>query len=146
MHDMLPRLHSDFVTTGDLRVQLVIVPLKKYPNSMLESSALLCATAMEKGQAMHDAIRTAKLRDRKSLITLAKKIALQTAQFTKCLDAKETKNLLADQQAFINDHAVTLIPTFMLGGSTPLTTGEETRVGLPSYPDLRGWIRERLAR
>ncbi len=144
MRDMLPRLKSDFMTSGKLRVQLVIVPLKKYPNSTLEASALLCATVLEKGQLMEEAMRNAtplddprgKLRDRKSLLALAKKIELSTKQFTACLDAKETKNLLAEQQDFINQHDVTLIPAFLIG--------DEKRVGLPSYADLRGWIRERL--
>lgn len=143
MRDMLPRLGNDFVAAGDLRVQLVIVPLKKYPNSVLESSALLCSTVMEKGQGMHEAIRSAKLparpaggRDRKSLLALAKKMELPIKQFTTCLDSKETKKLLADQQAFINDNTVTLIPTFMIG--------TDRITGLPSYADLRGWVREKL--
>lgn len=137
MREMFPRLQSDFMMNGNLRVQFVIVPLKKYPNSVLEASALLCATVLEKGREMDDAMRIAKLRDRKSLIALAKKTGLQTAQFTKCLDSKETKALLAQQQAFINEHDVTLIPAFILN--------EEKRFGLPLYADLRGWIKDQLA-
>ena len=133
MRDMLPRLETDFMTNGKLRVQLIIVPLKKYPNSTLEASALLCATALEKGQLMEEVMRESTLRDRKSLIALAKEIALPVKQFTVCLDAKETKNLLAEQQDFIHQHDVTLIPAFLIG--------EEKKVGLLSYPDLRGWIR-----
>ncbi len=135
MRDMLPSLESDFMVSGKLRVQFMIVPLKKHPNSALESSALLCATALEKGQAMHEAMRNAKLRDRKSLLALAKKIELPAKQFATCLDAKETKNLLEQQKALIQEHAVTLIPTFMLEG--------EKKIGLPSYADLRGWIRSK---
>lgn len=137
MRDMLPRLESDFMMSGKLRIQFVIVPLKKYPNSVLEASSLLCATVLEKGQVMHEALRNASLRDRTSLLALSKKLKLPTKQFTTCLNAKETKSLLAEQQAFINEHDMTLIPAFFIG--------EERKIGLPSYADLRGWIRERLA-
>ncbi len=136
--DMLPKLLSDFVAQGKLDIGIMVVPLKKYPNSSLEAAALLCAAAHGKGLAMHEVLTDAKTRDRKSLQSMAKTLGMTVKEFTKCLDSKETKNLLADQQAFINEHAVTLIPAFILN--------EEKRVGLPLYADLRGWIKEQLAR
>lgn len=137
MRDLLPQLETDLIATGKLRLQFVLVPLKKYPNSTAEAASLLCAAVLGKGQMMDAAMREAPLRDRKSLLALAKKIALPAKEFTACLDAKETKNLLAAQQSFINDHGVTLIPAFMINN--------EKLTGLPSYADLRGWINERLA-
>lgn len=138
MRDQFPKLETEFMTNGTLRVQFVIVPLKKYPNSVLEASALICATAMDKGRAMDEAIRNANLRDRKSILALAKKIGLSVPQFTTCLGSKETKDVLNEQQTLITGHAITLIPTLILNG--------EQKTGLPSYADLRGWIREQLAR
>ena len=143
MRDMFPRLQSDYMNDGRLRMQIVIVPLKKYPNSSLEASGLLCASALEKGQVMHEALRTANVYDRKSLLTLAKKLQLPAKQFAACLSAKETNNLLEQQKSFIQEQTVTLIPTFLLNVSTPLNTGSEKRVGLMFYPDLRGWIRSK---
>ena len=131
--DMLPQLCGDFMNDGVLRVQIIIVPLKKYPNSSLEASALLCGTTFENGQEMHAALLEARVRDRTSILAWAKKLQLPVKDFTKCLDAKETKNLLAQQQAFITQQDVTLIPTFILDG--------EKHVGLPTFADLRGWIR-----
>lgn len=143
MRDMLPRLENDFMIAGKLRMQIVIVPLKKYPHSTLEASALLCASALEQGQVMHEALRSANIYDRKSLLALAKKIELPMKPFTDCLDAKETNNLLEQQKAFIQEQNVTLIPTFLLNVSTPLNAGSEKRVGLLSYADLRGWIQSK---
>lgn len=138
MRSMMPRLESDFIAGGKLRVRFVIVPLNKYPNSALEASSLLCAAALDKGLAIHEKMLGSGLRNRQSLSALAKAIGLPAGQFTACLDAKETKNLLAEQQEFINELGMTLIPAFFLDG--------EKKTGLPSYPDLRGWIRERIAR
>lgn len=138
MRSMVPRLESDFIASGKLRVRFVIVPLNKYPNSAIEASSLLCAAALDKGWAMHEKMLGSKLRDRKSLSALVKTIGLPAGQFTTCLDSKETKNLLAQQQEFIADRGVTLIPAFLLD--------DEQKTGLPPYPDLRGWINERLAR
>lgn len=138
MRSMMPRLESDFIAGGKLRVRFVTVPLNKYPNSALEASSLLCAAALDKGLAMHEKMLSSSLRDRKSLSALAKTIGLPAVQFTTCLDSKETKNLLAQQQEFIADRGVTLIPAFLLD--------DEKKTGLPSYPDLRGWIREWMAR
>lgn len=131
--DMLPRLRHEFLRADSLKLRIVITPLKKYQNSALEVSTLLCASALGKGQGMHDALTAAKLRDRKSLLALGKTFELPAKEFIACLDAPETKRLLAEQQEFIQAHDVTLIPTFLLNG--------ERQTGLPSYADLRGWIR-----
>ncbi|NOS67834.1 MAG: thioredoxin domain-containing protein [Candidatus Peribacteraceae bacterium] len=135
--EMLPRVLEEFVVPGKLSVQIAIVPLKKYPNSALEASALLCAAAEGKGLLMHEELTETAVRDRKSLTAIAKKLALPAQTFAKCLDSKETKASLAGQQALITEQGVTLIPQFLLG--------TEKKTGLPSYADLRGWIREQLA-
>ncbi|MSR86777.1 hypothetical protein EXS70_01235 [Candidatus Peribacteria bacterium] len=140
--DLLPRLKEEFVNDGMLRVRFVPTPLKKYPNSALEASAILCASVLGKGNEMHAAMTTAKLRDRKSLITLAISLKIPAADFTKCLAAKETKKLLAQQQALVTERNVTLIPTFIL--TSAATASGETITGLPSYADLRGWIRKEI--
>ena len=137
-NDMLPQLESDFVRTGNLKLQIVVTPLKKYPNSPLEASALLCGTALGKGAEMHAALLPVTLHDRKSILALAKKLALPTKDFTSCLSAKETKALLTRQQEMTAAQGVTLIPTFILNG--------EKRVGLPSSADMRGWVQENVSR
>ncbi len=135
---MLPRLLEEFVIPGKLEIQIVIVPLKKYPNSALEASALLCAAAEGKGLLMHQELTTATARDRKAILAIAKKLVLPTQSFTRCLDAKETKTALAGQQTLIAERGVTLIPEFLING--------DKITGLPSYADLRGWINEGLAK
>lgn len=135
---MFQRLADEFLASGRLNMQIAIVPLKKYPDSAVQAAALLCSTAQEKGLAMLNILTGTTTHDRKSVIALAKTIGLPQKAFITCLDSKETKNILATQQGLIAEHGVTLIPEFLLD--------TEKKVGLPSYADLRGWIRERLAR
>ena len=131
--DMLPALEKEFVATGRLKLRTMITPLKKYPNSGLEASALVCSTALGKGQGMWNALSDAKLRDRASILNLLKKLDISKKEFSKCLDAKETKATLDQQAEFVHTNDVTLIPTFILNG--------EKEIGLMSYADLHGWIR-----
>lgn len=131
--EMEGRIRREFVENGTLRMRIVAMPLVKYPNSILEASALLCATALGKGHKMHDWLTTTTLRPRAAILAHAKILGLSTTEFTKCLDAQETKDLLAQQKEFAAAANITLVPTFILN--------DETRTGLPSYADLRGWIR-----
>ncbi len=149
---MLPEVLEEFVREGALRVRLVITPLKKYPNSAAEAAALLCATTSGKGREMFDALTASPLRDRKTILALAKKLELPTKEFTACLDAKETKRLLGEQAEFISSRDVTLIPAFSLEttDTLPLASGSgsyryELRTGLPSAPDFRGWVKDILS-
>ncbi len=130
--DMLEPLQQEFMDDGSLKMQIVIIPLQKYKNSLLEAAALTCGTVLGKGQEIHTALIKAPLRDRKSLLAFAKKLTLSEKEFGKCLDAKETKALLEQQKELIDSNQVTLIPAFMLNN--------QRQTGLPSSADLRGWI------
>jgi prepilin-type N-terminal cleavage/methylation domain-containing protein len=130
-------LKNDFVATGDVKIRIVIVPLKKYPNSVFESSALLCATQQKHGEAMHLALGSS-VRDRKTVIALATKLGLNIKTFPTCLGTKETKATLKEQADLVTQKNVTLIPALDLNG--------EMKVGLQSYADLRGWILDMLKR
>lgn len=135
--DMLPRLESEFIAKGLLAVRPVITPLKKYPNSALEAAALICGNVLGRGWELWDALNAAALRDRAAILSVGKKLAIPAKDFSRCLEARETQALLAQQRDFIAEHGVTLIPTFLLNG--------RKQIGLPSYAELRGWIRETMA-
>lgn len=135
--DMLPRLESEFIAKGLLAVRPVITPLKKYPNSALEAAALICGNVLGKGWELWDALNAAASRDRTAILSVGKKLGIPAKDFTRCIDARETQALLAQQRDFIAANGVTLIPTFLLNG--------QKQIGLPSFAELRGWIREALA-
>jgi protein-disulfide isomerase len=129
--EQLERLLSDFVETGDLRIQTMIVPLKKYPSSTLQASALVCAAERGKGSDMLRALFDAETLDAKSLPRITKALALDTT-FTDCVASPKTAGTVAWQAALAANDQVTLVPTFAIG--------KERQTGLPAYPDLRGWI------
>ena len=127
-------LEREFVDPGILRVRTVIVPLKKYSSSAVDRAALLCAGAFEKGKGMFAALTDADVHTRKTIAAMAQTLGIPGKQFSSCLDAKETEDLLGSQAEFISGHSVTLLPALLLD--------EELRIGLPTSADLRGWIRE----
>ena len=129
-------LAEEFIDPGLLKVQIVVTPLKKYPNSALEASTLLCAAKQNKGVAMHQRMHELALRDRKTLIAAADKLAVGKT-FTPCLVSQETKDALAKQAEMIAALNVTLIPAFFMN--------DESIVGLPTYTELRGWINAKLS-
>lgn len=135
--DMLPRLESEFIAKGLLAVRPVITPLKKYPNSALEAAALICGNVLGRGWELWDALNAAASRDRAAILSIGKKLTIPAKDFARCLEARETQSLLAQQRDFIAGNGVTLIPTFLLNG--------QKQIGLPSFAELRGWIREALA-
>lgn len=147
---MLGNLQDEFVRNGSLKIRMIIVPLFKYPNSALEAAALICGTVLGKGQDMNDALFSTALRTRPALLKIAAKLKLSAKSFTSCLDSKETKRLLAQQLELIHARNVTLIPTFTLARSNQDLSatgsgalGIEQQTGLPSLPDMRGWILEK---
>lgn len=142
MRDVLPKMEQEFLATGDLKVRILPAPLKKYPNSALEAAALTCGAVLARGQVINAALTDAATRDRKFLMTLPKQLDIPAADFTKCLDAPETKALVEQQRIFAESHGVTLLPTFMVVGhdDPPLSSSAKSIVGLPSYADLRGWL------
>lgn len=128
----LPRLERELVDDGRLRIEFIITPFKKFPNSAVEAAALYCAAKQGRGRAALEALTNLSVHDRKAVLALSPRLTLNAKEFTACIDAAETKALVEAQQ----DSSMTLIPTFMIG--------TERITGLPLYPDLRGWIREKI--
>lgn len=144
--EFLPRLERELISQGKLRIQTLITPLNKYPNSALEASALHCATKQGKGKEMHAALTTATARTRPALLAIAKNLKADVPVFQSCLADAATKTALEEQQQIIQGLNVTLIPTFVLyekqpGQDQPYMQSK-TITGLPQYPDLRGMIEE----
>ncbi len=131
-----PQLKHDYIDTGIVREQVVLLPLKKYPSSALEAAAVLCAAKQGKGMAMHEALFTQQLRDRKNIVLRAKGLQLKEKAFSECLDAPETALSLKEQEALIQSLGVSVIPTVLMNG-------QELR-GLPKYPDIRGWLETQI--
>jgi protein-disulfide isomerase len=128
--EMFPNLREEFIDTGRLKVRFIIRPLAKYPNGIPARQALLCAARQNRGWEMHLGLTGQS--DRSSAASLAAIIGLDAETFTACQAGDELAGWLERQDAVTEELGVDLLPTFFLNG--------EKQTGLPSYPDLRGWI------
>lgn len=134
--EQFPQLHRDFITQGNLRLQISILPLKKYTGSEDAALGLLCAATQGKGIPMHELLFTLGAPSRETLLSEAATLELDLNLFTQCLDSPDTLRTLERQRSFARSLDVTLVPTFFLNG--------EKSVGLPYYADLKGMIEEKL--
>ena len=134
--DHFPKLHRDFIEQGKLKLQIGILPLKKYIDSEAAAKGLLCAATQSKAMPMHELLFELGARDRDVLQTHAQNLELDTELFTQCLDSPDTQKTIDRQKSIARSLDVTLVPTFFLNG--------EKSVGLPYYADLRGMIEAQL--
>lgn len=131
-----PKLHKEFIEPGKLRLQIGILPLKKYEDSAFAGKALLCAATQGKAIPMHDFLLEVGVSDRTLLMKHAEALELDVELYTACLESEDTQSTLDRQQSVARTLNVTLVPTFFLDG--------EKSVGLPYYADLRGMIEEHI--
>ena len=130
------KLREDFIAPGHLKVQIVILPLEKYPHSEVAAKATICAGQAGKGVSMHETLTSSADRSRQALVEYAEELGMNSEIFSTCLDAEETTVLLKLHKAVAEQTKTTLVPTLFLN--------REKKVGLPHYPDLRGWIQSKL--
>ncbi|MCF7844653.1 MAG: DsbA family protein [Kiritimatiellales bacterium] len=134
--DHFPHLLEDFIEPGLVRFQVVILPLKKYPQSEPAAAGLLCAAMQGKGILMHTTLSELLDKERLEPHHYAEKIGLNLDEFDTCMEGEEIQLVLKQQRAWAQSLDVTLVPTFFLNG--------ERHVGLPYYSDLRGMIEEKI--
>jgi protein-disulfide isomerase len=135
--DYAPLLRGP-VADGSLQLAIIIVPFRKYPNSLFESAALTCAATQGKGREMHETLFAMQNRDKASVLKAAKDLQLDLPSFNSCIVSPDLQQVRAVQDRLIAQNGVTLVPTFLFNGT-------EKFVGLPEYPDLRGMMETKLA-
>lgn len=134
--EQLPSLMKEFVDAGDLRIQIAILPLRKYAGSELGARASFCAAKQNAGLAMHRRLFTLPEVTRDAVAKSIGSVGMDGSVFHACLDDAHTGDILASQHAWLRAMGVTLVPTFFLNG--------EKSVGLPEIVDLGDWIEEAL--
>lgn len=120
--NIMGRLKTDFINTGKLNVQVVILPLQKYPNSDRNAHTLLCGVKTGSGSDVHGRIFAGQT----NFPTL--KTCLE--------DDAYLQSMMAAQYAVIQSLDVTLVPTYFIDG--------QKFVGLPEYADIRGQVEEAM--
>lgn len=129
--DLLPKLRTEFIDQGIIRLQILILPMRKYPESGLMRAAIACAARENRGSALLDQLMLDHIDSPEAVTAVYARTGSGTAAFSTCLSSPPS---LAAQDAFLQEHEVTLVPTFFLAN--------ERRVGLPTWADLRGWLQE----
>jgi protein-disulfide isomerase len=132
--ELLPQIRTAFLEPGSLRLSIAILPLRKYPGSEEGAAGLLCAAQQGKGLPMHWLLSDRTSRDRGSLLSFARELALDPELFGACLSAESTTRTLESQQAWLRSLDVTLVPTYFIDGVRS--------TGLPYAADLLGQLRE----
>gem|GEM_PF-811578 len=130
------RLLEDFIRPGKLRLQVLHLPLKKYPWSSLDATALICAAEQGQGLTMHERLFALRTHTKEVIQKEATHLKLDEKVFRSCLEDPGTELLLAQQRSLAESLSVTLVPTSFLNG--------EKFIGLPDYADLRGRIEAAL--
>jgi protein-disulfide isomerase len=135
-HEHFPSLHEDYIQQGKVRLQIGILPLRKYTHSDNAAIGLLCAATQGKGMPMHELLFALGAKDRETLFNEAATLELDLEIFGQCLDSPDTVKTMDRMKSLARSLDVTLVPTFFING--------EKSVGLPQYAGLRGMIEAKL--
>lgn len=136
LFEIYPRIKTDFLEAGTLKLQIAMLPLQKYQQSTDASLGFICSAAQGKGLTMHDALFRNPNKSREAILSYAVDLKLSTALLDDCMKSARTKMLLEAQQTWAQSLRVDVVPTFFLNG--------EKFIGLPYYPDIKGRIMEAL--
>lgn len=121
-YTLMPQVQTEFIRTGDINVQIIPVPLQKYAESDRKMRLLLCGVKTGSGNSVHSQL-------------FARETNFPTLET--CLENEEyLQQEITSQYSLIQTFNITLVPSYVING--------ETFTGLPSYPDLRGQIRNAL--
>jgi len=136
LFEIFPRLKTDFLDPGTLKLEIAMLPLQKYQKSADASLGFICSAAQGKGLIMHDALFRNPNKSKEAILSYAVDLKLDTALLDDCMKSARTKAMLEGQQTWAQSLKVDVVPTFFLNG--------EKFIGLPYYPDLKGRITEAL--
>ncbi|MFH0851202.1 MAG: thioredoxin domain-containing protein [Candidatus Peregrinibacteria bacterium] len=136
LFEIFPRLKTDFLEAGALKLQIAMLPLQKYQKSTDASLGFICSAAQGKGLIMHDTLFRNPNKSKEAILSYAVNLNLGTALLGDCMKSARAAALLEGQQTWAQSLGVDVVPTFFLDG--------EKFIGLPYYPDLKGRIGEAL--
>lgn len=117
----MPMLEREFLSKGMLKIDIVPVAFKKYPDSKKHADMLLCAARQAHGLAMHSLLMSGT----QTLLPAG----MDKAAYDACLAAQAGVSPAATAE-------ITLVPTYVIDG--------RSFTGVPSEADLAGAIRAAL--
>ncbi|MFH1443808.1 MAG: thioredoxin domain-containing protein [Candidatus Peregrinibacteria bacterium] len=136
LFEIFPRLKTDFLEAGKVKLQIAMLPLQKYQKSTEASLGFICSAKQQGGLAMHDALFRNPNKSKEAIHSYAVDLKLDTAALSECMKSEQAVALLEAQKSWAQSLGIDVVPTFFLNG--------EKFIGLPYYPDLRGRIEDAL--
>lgn len=129
----MPKLIEEFVEPGLLTIQLITLPIDKYPGTDDVVRTTMCAADQNKGYAAHVRLfeAGATALTKQDIETLE----LDSMQFESCF-ATMTGDVLAGTRVKATQDGITLVPSYVIRG--------DKFIGLPTEADLLGAIRAAL--
>lgn len=110
-------------------MQIVLLTLQKYPESVLQGKALYCAAAQQKGLLMHVMLTQKEIKNEAALLKETKAPAFDEAAFTACLSSPQSEAAVQTQAQMAQSLNVTLVPSFLLD--------QTLSVGYPEAAELQ---------
>jgi len=136
LNEIYPRLKTEYMEKGTVKLQIAMLPLKKYPGSGDAALGFFCAAEQGKGLHMHSVLFANLNKSGEAILSYAKELKLDAKKFADCVSGSGAIVQLQGQEAWSKSLDVSVVPTFFLNG--------EKFIGLPYYPDLQGRIEEAM--
>lgn len=130
----LPRLTDAFVRSGQLRIDIAMHPLRKYPESQLGAMAMLCSA--EHAAEMDRMLSELSPITNATVGNIVKQEGWGEVRFWECMQSDAPAEMLTRLQSLADSLGADLVPTFFING--------EQIVGLPEYAELRATIDEAI--
>lgn len=134
--DYMPALQTDILETGKVRIMVIPKHLKKYPNGADAIKGMICAGKQGKAREMHRILFERTNKHRSSVLEYAGELELNMQTFEACMNGDEAKARIDRLNETLSGLNITLVPTFFMN--------DHRQTGLPSYADLRGWIKSSM--
>lgn len=121
-HALIPLLQTEYIAKGTVKLQIVPVAFKKYPQSDRHARMLVCAGAQGKGWAMHSLLMSGT----DTLVPAG----VDRARYETCLQNAATTASVTALASVASEDRVTVVPTYVIDG--------KKYSGAPTEADLRG--------
>lgn len=118
--EVFPEIRKQYIDTGKVRFTQHDLPLEFHGNAVRAAEAVRCAGDQNRYWQMRDIVAANPNRlDRAGLADLARKAALNTGQFSSCLDSGKYKQAVKIEAEHALRSRIRGTPSFILGRTTP---------------------------
>lgn len=118
--EVFPEIRKKYIDTGKLRFTQHDLPLEFHGNAVQAAEAVRCAGDQNRYWQMRDIVAANPRRlDRAGLEDLARQAALNTSQFTTCLDSRKYEQAVKTEAGKALRSRIRGTPSFILGRTTP---------------------------